>query len=332
MSEEFNTWYELTYHAANPNYDGRFRAIQVTVPAHPDFVVQARSGYYALPPMEGQFVFPFEVPLLRALGASPLPRNLDFSAAIVPYRHLPNGLLQSSLIFDLPLKSIEFSWDEKSRSYVTHLSVLSLVKDERGVVVAKLSRDVPLSEPKERLEGYKQGRFIVTLPVDLPPGRYTVESVAADQRGNRVGARRSSYFASAPHAGPGLSGLTLLRRLEPPQRDPDTRDPLQIAAGHIIPTLSAGVPLGGNVVLSIFFKLYPDSALPDPPRLVIDLLRDGKLLSRSTPELPASDPNGEIPYLANLPVGTLKPGQYEFRATLLQGSAADQKTIAVTLE
>ena len=77
---------------------------------------------------------------------------------------------------------------------------------------------------------------------------------------------------------PGLSGLTLLRRLEPPQRDPDTRDPLQIAAGHIIPTLSAGVPLGGNVVLSIFFKLYPDSALPDPPRLVIDLLRDGKLL------------------------------------------------------
>ena len=79
--------------------------------------------------MEGQFVFPFEVPLLRALGASPLPRNLDFSAAIVPYRHLPNGLLQSSLIFDLPLKSIEFSWDEKSRSYVTHLSVLSLVKE-----------------------------------------------------------------------------------------------------------------------------------------------------------------------------------------------------------
>jgi hypothetical protein len=40
----------------------------------------------------------------------------------------------------------------------------------------------------------------------------------------------------------------------------------------------------------------------------------------------------EIPYLANLPIGTLEPGQYEYRATLLQGNAADQKPIAVTPE
>jgi hypothetical protein len=40
----------------------------------------------------------------------------------------------------------------------------------------------------------------------------------------------------------------------------------------------------------------------------------------------------EIPYLANLPIGTLQPGQYEYRATLLQGNAADQKPIAVTPE
>lgn len=332
LSEDFNTWYELTYKTTNPDYDGRFRAIGVALASHPGYTIQARSGYFALPPMEGQFVFPYEVPLLRALSQQPLPRNLDFSAGIIPFRHLSNGMLQSSLVFDLPLKPVEFTWDEKSAKYITHLSVLSLVKDERGNVVAKLSRDVALGEAKEQLEAFRKGRFIVTLPVDLPPGRYTVESVAADQRGSRFGARRASFFAQAHQAGPELSGLALLRRVEEPAQKPDRRDPLQVPAGRVVPTLSAHVPLARNTLLSVFFKLYPDVASKQPPRLVIDLLREGRIVSRSTPDVPAASDGGEIPYLANLPVGTLKPGQYEFRATLLQGNAADQKAIAVTLD
>ena len=331
LSEDFNSWYELTYKTTNPEYDGRFRAIGVTLSSHADYKLQARSGYFALPPMDGQFVFPYEVPLLRALSNQPLPRDLDFSAGIIPFRHLSNGMLQSSLVFDLPLKPVEFTHDEKSGKYITHLSVLSLIKDERGTVVAKLSRDVALGEAKEQLNAFRQGRFIVTLPVDLQPGRYTVESVAADQGGGRLGARRSSFFAQSRRAGPEMSGLSLLRRLEDPSKEPDPRDPLQIAVGRVIPTLSTRVPLGKKTLLSVFFKLYPDAAEEGQPRLVVDLLRDGKIVSRSTPDLPASK-DGEIPYLANLPVGTLQPGQYEFRATLMQGAAADQKTIAVLLE
>lgn len=332
LSEDFNTWYELTYKTANPDYDGRFRTIGVTLPGHSAYSVQARSGYFALPPMEGQFVFPYEVPLLRALSQQPLPRNLEFSAGVIPFGHLSNGMVQSSLVFDLPLKPVEFTWDEKAGKYITHLSVLSLVKDERGMVVAKLSRDVALGEAKEQLAAYRQGRFIVTLPVDLAPGRYTVESVAADQRGGRFGAHRASIFVQTQRPGPEMSALALLRRLEEPAREPDSRDPLQIAAGRVVPTLSTHIPLNKGTLLSVFFKLYPDTASEAHPRLVVDLLREGKLLSRSTPDLPASTDGAGVPYLANLPVGTLRPGQYEFRATLLQGGAADQKTIAVTLE
>ena len=331
LSEDFNSWYELTYKTTNPDYDGRFRAIGVKLAGHPDYTLQARSGYFALPPMEGQFVFPYEVPLLRALSQQPLPRNLEFSAGVIPFRHLSNGMLQSSLVFDLPLKPVEFARDEKSGKYITHISVMSLIKDEHGGVVAKLSRDVSLGEAKEQLNDFRQGRFIVTLPVDLAPGRYTVESVAADQSGGRLGARRSSFFAQAHRTGPEMSGLSLLRRVEDSANEPDVRDPLQIAAGRVVPTLSSRVPLGKNTLLSVFFKLYPDASLEAQPRLVVDLMREGKVVSRSRPDLPASK-DGEIPYLANLPVGTLQPGQYEFRATLLQGASAAQKTIAVTLE
>jgi len=332
LSEDFNTWYELTYHPSNPNYDGRFRAIKVAVPTHSDYVLQARAGYFALPPMEGQFVFPYEVPLLRALGTSPLPREVDFMATVIPYRQQTNGTVQSSLIFDLPLKKVEFSWDEKSKAYVVHISALALVKDERGQVVAKLSRDIPLSEPKDRVDGFKQGHFILTLPVDLAPGRYLVESAAADQQGNRFGARRASIFIPEPHAGPALSGLALLRRLEPPNLEPDRRDPLQVPEGRVIPMLSPEIALSKDSLLSVFFKLYPDGTNSTAARLVIDLLHDGKLLSRSFPDLPKPDDKGEIPYLANLPVGALSAGQYEFRATLIQGDSAVQQVLPVSLQ
>jgi hypothetical protein len=78
--------------------------------------------------------------------------------------------------------------------------------------------------------------------------------------------------------------------------------------------------------------MVPDRSNDTPTRLVMDLMRDGHLLTRTIPDLPKPDAKGEIPYLANLPVGNLKPGQYEFRATVHQGSAGDQKTISVTLQ
>ena len=333
LSEDFNTWYELTYKTLNSAYDGRFRSIAVHVASHPDYAVQARSGYFALPPMEGELVFPFEVPLLRALGQSPLPHALEFLSSIIPYRHLASGQLQCALVFDLPLNDVEFTWDAQAQRSVTHLSVLALVKDEHGAVVAKLSRDVPLSEPKDRVDAFKRGRFIVTRSLDLAPGRYTIESVAADQRGDHFGARRSIFVADQAHAGPAMSELALLRRLEPAAAEPDLRDALQIPAGRVVPTLATDLTLQKDTVLSVFFKLYPaTTAASAPPRLVIDLLRDGKLLTRSTPDLPAVNAQGEIPYLANVPVGALKPGEYEFRATYYQGKAGDQRTIAVTLQ
>jgi hypothetical protein len=199
-------------------------------------------------------------------------------------------------------------------------------------VVAKLSRDVPQSEPKDRIEGFRQGHFILTLPVDLPPGRYTVESVVADQQRGRFSALRASFFAPEPHPGPALSGLMLLRRIEPATEPRDVRDPLLVPAGRIVPSLTPRIPVSANAALSVFFMLYPDHANGAPARLVLDLMRDGKLLTRTTPELPKPDEKGEIPYLANVPVGNLKPGQYEFRATVMQSREADQKTISVILQ
>lgn len=330
LSEEFNTYYEITYRPMNQLLDGSFRAISVKV-NDPGAIVQARNGYFALPAMEGQTVFPFEVELLKTLSRRPLPRTLDFRAHVLRL-HQEAGIEQSVLVFDLPLGQVAFTKDEEAGKYRTHVSVLALLKDEQGRVVAKLSRDVPLHEPLDRLEGFRQGRFIVTRTVRLPPGRYLLESAAADYEGRRAGARRSVLVIQPHRPRPDISEICLVRRVEPMREDRDLLDPFQTPAGRVIPTLIDTVPGGGGRMLSVFFSMYPDSSIAQRPKLILDLVKDGKLLARSVPPLPDADAGGAVPYVANTPLDNVKPGQYEFRATLVQGEAAARKSIYVNVE
>lgn len=331
LSEDFNTYYEITYRPKNQLYDGRFRAIGVTVNGRKDAVVQARNGYFAMPLMEGQTVYSYEAPLLRVLGRNPLPRELDFRSGVVQYRQRM-GLQQASLVFDLPLSDVAFAKDEQAGKYRTHITVLALVKDAGGRVVAKLSRDVPLNEPLDRLEGFRQGRFIVTRAMNLAPGRYTVESAAADQEGQRVAAKKAVLVVSEHVAKAGLSDIALIRRIDklPAERDP--LDALQVPMGRVVPTLVDHVPGGAGKLLSMFFTLYPDEGAAEAPKLVLDLLKDGQVVSRSSPALPAAGPDGSIPYVANIPLDSVPAAQYQFRATLIQGNFGTQKSIYVNID
>ncbi len=101
-------------------------------------------------------------------------------------------------------------------------------------------------------------------------------------------------------------------------------------AGRIVPTLADTVPGGAGKMLSLFFVLYPQAGA-ESPQLVLDLVKDGQVVARSTPALPAPDAGGAIPYLANLPLDTAAPGQYQFRATLVQGAAGAQKSLFVNI-
>ena len=330
LSEELNSYYEITYRPSNAELDGRYRAISVKV-GRLSVSVQARNGYFALPLLDGESLKPFEVALLRALGRRPPPRELEFLSGILRYRSGDSGQ-QGALVFDMPLDQVTFTRDEAEGKWRTHLSVLALVKDEQGHVVAKLSRDVPLNEPFDRLAGFRQGRFIVTQPVRLPPGRYTLEAAAADVEGQRVATKKSVYVVlRSSVSGPRLSDAALIRRIEKPVEGADSADPFHLASGRIIPTLFDVIPSGDTSVLSVFLTLYPEPNAA-APRLVLDLLQDGRIVSRGTPSLPPPDPSGAIPYLAGLPLKSIPPGQYEFRATLIQDQKAAQSRLSVTIE
>jgi hypothetical protein len=328
IAEEFNTYYEITYRPANLEYDGRFRAITVKV-RDQGLKVQARDGYFAIPPMQGQAVFPFEVPLLHALGRATLPKDLEFRSRVLLFQET-GGQRKASLVFDLPLHQVTFMKNEVGTRAKTYTSFLALVKDDQGHVVTKLSRDLPVEVPLDKVAEFKRGRSIFTRPFYLAPGRYTLESVLSDNISGKLAAKRSVLVVPASNGGPRMSDLALVRNVEALPDPLDPADPLQLASGRVVPTLEDDFVSGSGGQIAPFVMLFPDAASP-APQLFFDLLRDGKLVRREQPSLPAAE-NGAVPVIARVSTAGLPPGQYELRAALVQGDKATARTIPLTIQ
>ena len=86
------------------------------------------------------------------------------------------------------------------------------------------------------------------------------------------------------------------------------------------PTLAAGEGL------PLFLIAYPAAGAPDKPELTLALLREGVVVGRSSPALPAPDDKGQIAYIASVPSTGLTAGRYEVRAILRQGASAAEET------
>lgn len=330
LSEEFNTYYEITYSPTQLEYDGRFRSLTVKV-SRSGASVQSRSGYFALPAVAGDVVFPYEVPLLHALGRTPPPQDVKFRAGALQFGER-DGRRQVSVVFDLPLRSITFTPDEKSGRSRSHISVLSLIKDESGRVVEKLSRDVPMSHPAESVQGFRGGRFIATRVVHLPPGRYLIESVAADQEATQFGTLRSVLVVAPAATGPRISEMTLVRRFDKPPDSPEPGDPLYLQDRRVIPTLDDKVIAGPGSQAAIFLVVYPEQGVSDPPQMTIQIRRNGAILNQGTPDLPQPNASGACPYLLNFGISGLEPAEYEVRAIVSQSGKLASSSFFVTIE
>ena len=332
LAEELTSYYEIVYRPSNSVLDGTFRSIDVRV-VQPDVKVQSRNGYYALPSLDGQTVFPYEVPLLNAIAAKPLPRGVEFRAAVLRYRPLPGGEMQSQIVFDMPMSGVTFRENAGKAAYRTHFSFLALVKDSQGHVVGKVSRDLPIEEPLGKLQGFQQGRAIFNKQVKLQPGRYTLEAAVADREGEKVAARRISVVVPArPDNSVSLSTIALVRRTDQAPAAPEPGDPFISGANRVIPTLIDAVPGGPGKALSLYFVVYPVAGIAEKPRLTMEFFDGDTRLGGGAPELPAPTPDGRIPYIATTPLDGFKPGQYEVRVTVQQGATSDRQSTFVTIE
>ena len=327
LSEEINTYYELTYSPTIDLYDGHFRKIAVKI-ARPDMKVQSRSGYFALPYIPGQTVFPYEVPLLSALSSTPAPKAIPFRTGIKFFRG------STAVVFDVPLKDITMVKDASARTFRCNLALLGLFKDSQGEIVKKLTRDVPVTNSLDNLPATLEGHFIYTAHVSLPPGKYTFEAAVLDRESDhlRAGVRKQSVMVAAPPAPSelSLSSLTLVRKLAPPSSPiSDDEDPFEFKGGRVTPELSDTITGGKGAAIGVY--LVATVERDQDAKVTFDFVQDGKPVARSEPPLPKADDFGRIHVVANLPIESLKPGPYEVYAKLLQGGKSVQERLFINI-
>ncbi len=331
VATELTSYYVVSYIPTAREYDGKLRAITAKA-LRPDIVLQTRNGYFAVPLIEGSPLAPFELPLLSALNSKQLPRDFEYRTQTMHFDARPEGV-QQMLLMEMPLANFSFKTDQTQKTYSLRGSFMALIKNSEGRVVQKHSQDFPLEGPLANLEALKRGNLVFTRSFWLPPGRYTLETVAQDRETNKLSARRSVLMVAPVKQGVRMSSITVIKRVDPvDQNVRDANNPLRFSEGKIVPNLSETVRPGPGNQLSFFFVVYIQAGATEKPQLTLEFLLDGEVIARATPELTQPDDRGRIPYVASASIEKFKPGRYELRALISQSRQAVEEHAFFTIE
>jgi VWFA-related protein len=330
VMEEVRTHYELAYTPTSNNYDGHFRKIEVKL-SRPGLKVQTRSGYYALPDLGGEPTQAFEVAAMSALNAAPLPHALDYRAGLLEFGPMGSDV-QCIVAFQVPKSGMRLGQDADKKKVRLHASLLALIKDAKGQIVGKVSRDLDFEAPPEKAQELREGDLIYSQSLLLRPGRYTLESAVLDREGETAGAKRAAVEVSKPEA-LGLSSISLVRRVDPVGASGDQFNPLQFQGGKVVPSLAGTAKNGADTAL--YFVLYPPStsegkmALSTPPEVTVQFFLDGKEYAEANPTIRMPEEAKPIPVFLS---AKFNPGEYMVTVKVQQGELSSERSAAFRVE
>ena len=332
VTEDIQTYYQLTYDPHIEKYDGAFHKIEV-VSKRSGLRIQARSGYFALPSSAagGIVLAPYELPLLNALTTTPLPHLFTFQSAGVHFR--TDGAKQdASVILDVPIESLTLQQSKPDAPYEGGLAYVVLVRNSNRDVVHKFRGEVPLAATSDQLPALRESHFLYHEPVELQPGRYTLESSISDKLSKKMSARKSVFLVPGAESKLSISSVTVVRSLNLKSENTSPQDPFLMSGKVITPTLSPVLKKTSPTGLSFYLVIYPDKANPLKPELSMDFSREGERLGSGSPVLAEPDALGRIQYIATAPVDKLSAGNYQVEFRVRQGSQMASESVSFTLE
>ncbi len=318
VNEEISSYYEVTYNPGISSYDGSFRKLSVSA-NRKDLVIHARAGYFALPPeARASGLSPFELPLLKLLSDEKPLDDIKYRSGAVLLQQGKTGH-SVAVLLEIPLHELEGLQD-------VHCSFAALIKDAKGEIVQKITRDRSFRLSADQ---HAMGNLLDKTTIELPPGKYTMESVVQDRSNQKAGLQRIDFTVPESANGVGISSLVPLRSYTPNAKDLDPAEPFQFQGGSVTPAIDNTVKKAPNSALRLFFTVYPDRAIAAKAAVEIEFVLNGKVLTKVPMELPAADPFGRIPYVMTIPAEAIPTGTYEVRATARQGSTSASSSTTV---
>ena len=325
ISEDISTYYEVSYIPANEDFDGSFRPVIVHANRR-NATVQARSGYFALPPGAGMDVRPFEVNLLKALNSPERTETLPFRGRVLRFGW-KGDKTQAEIVVEVPLKDFSCAEDKDSRICKSHFSVLALVKDAQDRVIDKFSQDRPSQMMASDAGDAPANYYTLQRPFEISPGDYHIDIAIADRLEKKISTKTAAFTIPPRPEGVALSDLSLVRRLEPMNLEGGDGEPLDYQRRQVIPDLTAQFQASDHGI-PIFVHLYPDNASKDKPQLELALLRDKEVVARMDGRLPEGKTSGEVRFLTTMRSSALAPGGYQLVAKATQGGTTSEQIVS----
>ncbi|MGO9255059.1 MAG: VWA domain-containing protein [Bryobacteraceae bacterium] len=334
VNEEISSYYELSYNPGIQNFDASFRKLAVSS-SRKDLVIHARTGYFALPPeARAAGLAPFELPLLKALSDGKLSEDVKFrtGAVLLQPKKDSTGI---AVLLEVPLHELQAAANPGASLSVNpgaldvHCSLAALIKDAKGEIVQKITRDRSFKVTFEQL---KMGNFLDKTTLELAPGKYSLETAVMDLGSLKTGVQLVEFTVPAGGNGVGISTLLPMRSYTPNAKGLDPNDPFQFEGGSVTPTMDIAVKKAPNSALRLFFTVYQDAAISAKPTVEVEFLQNGKSLTKVPMQLPAADAQNRIPYLMTIPAEAVPAGSYEVRATARQGSTSAVSSTTIRFE
>jgi hypothetical protein len=328
IDQDLSAYYLISYAPKQHAYDGRFHTIEVKL-KRSGLAIQARKGYFAIDPTLASPVLEYEAPAFAVAGGGNRPRDIAIRAAALSFPEPARpGLV--SVVAEVPGNSVTFAADGRKKEYAADFAVLALIRDARRRVVKKLSRQYRLSGPLAGIDAARQSPVLFYGEAELEPGEYTVETVVYDSLNRKAGLSTGRLEVPEPDtAVPQLSSISLVERAErlsPSEQKGE--NPFRSGELLLYPNLDELPRVRAGGQLPFFFTVYPPAASPNtPPKVSIELLRDGRSSGRTAVELPRPDTLGRIRYTGALPLDKLVEGSYELRILLSVGQREVSRTL-----
>lgn len=328
---DLRNYYLLGYTPTDETLDGRFRAIDVKV-KRSGVTVAARKGYFALRNTGGVPTNAWEAPALGALEQKPLPNAFPLRAGALrfPERDRP-GLV--AVVADIKTAPFTFQPSADGKTYSSDFAVLTRFLDAQNQTARKVSQHYEVNGPLDEMARAKQGEIIFYREPELPPGVYTMETIAYDMPSGKASVRLSTLeVGKVDTSALRLSSVVIVKRTEKVaanDRRPD--NPLLVNDILVYPNLGEPVSKAAKEV-GFYVAVYPAPGNV-PVEAVLEVIdQNGARLGRLPLTLGTPDASGRIQQVGRLPLDALAEGTYDLRVVTTQGSqqASQSSVVRVT--
>jgi len=333
VSEDIATYYQVTYDPQIDKYDGVFHKIEVHS-KRAGLRIQARSGYFALPPSAGSagvILAPYELSLIQSLSERPLPHEFAFQSAAMHFRG-PGHEPEVSVVLDVPIANVTLQQANPTGPYEGELDYIALVRNAAGEVVHKFRGQVPLAATAGQLAAARQSHFIYDEHLGLGPGRYTLEAAVSDATGKKISSRKSVFVVPPDGPSLGVSSVALIRGMREKNANTSGQDPFLMSDKLVTPAINPSFSKGSTNELSFYVVIYPDKANSAETQLTMQFSKDGEQFGAGSPPLPPADATGRIQYVATASTDKMPPGNYQVLFLVKQGTEVAGESVTFTLE